>query len=319
MLPKPILPPRLRPQARIALIAPSGPLRETDHLTRGIELCEALGYRPVPMPNVTRSRGYLAGTDAERLADLNTALTDPGIDAVWALRGGNGLNRIVDQVDFDGFAARPRPVIGYSDLTVLLHALTTTTGIVTFHGPMARFAMTPFVRRSLDAILTEPHPAGALESLPGNDRVLVPERGRVVTVIPGRATGRLIGGNLTLFQALVGTRYMPSLAGAILFLEDVNEEVHRIDRMLGHLRLAGHLDAVAGVAIGHFSRMRHPDVDGVAGLDTVLRHYFGPRNIPVAHGFPIGHVAEQWTLPIGVNVAFDATHHQLEILEPAVH
>ena len=317
-MPPKILPLRLHPGARVALLAPSGPLLERDYLARGIELCRALGFEPVLMPNAAKAHGYLAGTDAERLGDLNLALTDPAFDAVWCLRGGNGMNRIIDQVDFAGFAAKPRPVIGYSDITVLLNALTTETGIVTFHGPMARSAMPAFSRNHFDLVLTQTGVPGRLGRVRADPGVLVPERGRIVTVIPGRATGRLVGGNLTLLQALIGTRYFPDLGGAILFLEDVGEDLYRIDRMLGHLRLAGVLDALAGVAIGHFSRMRRATFEGGFGLDDVLRTYFASRHIPVAHGFPIGHLAEQWTLPLGVMAELDADEGDLSLLEPGV-
>ena len=318
MSPKPILPPRLRPGARVALLAPSGPLLERDHSARGAELCRALGLEPVLMPNTGNVHGYFAGTDGQRLSDLNTAIADPAIDAIWCLRGGNGMNRIVDRVDFDTFASRPKPVIGYSDITVLLLALTTKTGVVTFHGPMARFAMPSFSSAHFNRVLANPAAAGQLGRLAANPNVLVPERGRIVTVVPGRATGRLVGGNLTLLQALVGTPFLPNLDGAILFLEDIGEDLYRIDRMLGHLRLAGVLDALAGVAIGHFSRMRHSTFEGAFGLDEVLRTYFEPRNIPVAHGFPIGHVQQQWTLPIGVTAELDATAGELALLDGAV-
>jgi muramoyltetrapeptide carboxypeptidase len=302
----------------VALLTPSGPLLERDHCGRGVELCQALGYEPIVMPNAGKAHGYLGGNDSERLADLNAALTDPDIDAVWCLRGGNGMNRIVDGVDFAGFAARPKPVIGYSDITVLLLAVTMQTGVVTFHGPMARFQMPEFSRYHFDLVLGSVMAAGPLGRVPARTDTLVPERGRIVTVVPGRGTGRLVGGNLTLLQALIGTRHFPDLDGAILFLEDVGEDLYRIDRMLGHLRMAGALDSLAGVAIGHFSRMRHATFEGGLGLDEVLRTYFEVHGIPVAHGFPIGHVQEQWTLPLGVMAQLDASTGELALLEAAV-
>jgi muramoyltetrapeptide carboxypeptidase len=319
MSPKPVLPPRLVAGSRIALITPSGPLLERDHSTRGMELCRALGFEPVLLPNAGKTFGYLGGSDDERLADLNTALTDPSFDAVWCLRGGNGMNRIIDRVDFDRFATQPRAVIGYSDITVLLSALTTRTGVVTFHGPMARFAMPPFSRSHFERVLTVPAAAGTLGRLAVNPAVLVPQRGRVVTVVPGRATGPLVGGNLTLLQALIGTPWLPEMNGAILFLEDIGEDLYRIDRMLGHFRLAGVLARLAGVAIGHFSRMQHATFEGAFGLDDVLRTYFEPLGIPVAHGFPIGHVQEQWTLPIGIQAELDANRGELTLLGAAVN
>lgn len=318
MSPKLIRPTRLRAGARVGLITPSGPLLEQDHVARGAELCRALGYQPVLLMETRDAYGYLAGHDDVRLAELNAALADPTLDAVWCLRGGNGLNRIIDRVDFTGFVAHPKPVIGYSDITVLLLALLTRANVATFHGPMARFAMPDFSRRHFDQVLTTGAVPGTLGRVTPREHVLVPEAGRIVTIIPGQAEGRLIGGNLTLLQALVGTEYFPDVDGAILFLEDIGEDLYRIDRMLAHLRLAGVLRRVAGVAIGHFSRMRRATSEGALGLDHVLRTYFGPLDIPVAHGFPIGHVAEQWTLPLGVMARLDATAGELALLEAAV-
>src|SRR5512145_129351 len=138
------LPPVLKPGQRVALVAPAGPLLDQDDLTRGKELCRALGFEPVLGANAGRRYGYLAGTDDERVADLNAALADPRVDAVWCLRGGYGLTRILDRVDFGALERRPKAVIGFSDVTALLLALYRETGVATFHGPMARAPLTPF-------------------------------------------------------------------------------------------------------------------------------------------------------------------------------
>jgi muramoyltetrapeptide carboxypeptidase len=148
--------------------------------------------------------------------------------------------------------------------------------------------------------------------------VLLPQEGRVVTLAGGVAEGRLIGGNLTLLQSLLGTRFAADLRGAILFLEDINEDLHRIDRMLAHLRLAGALQGLAGVAIGHFTECRRSTPDGGLGLDEVVQTYFGPLGVPVVMGLPIGHIAAQWTVPVGVRAALDADAGTLTLLEPAV-
>ncbi len=315
---KPILPPRLAPGARIALVAPSGPLLERDDSARAVALCRALGFAPTLLPNAERAYGYLAGRDHERLADLNAALTDPQYDAVWCLRGGDGMNRIVGEVDFAGFARAPKVVIGFSDITVLLLALWRETGVVSFHGPVAREPMPAFARRSFEAVLTHAAAAGTLEiPLPPSD-VLVPLEGRVTTLVAGRATGPLFGGNLTLLQSLLGTRFAPDLRGAILFLEDINEDLYRVDRMLAHLRLAGALDGLAGVAIGQFNDCRRATPDGGLGLDEVLLSYFGPLGVPVVMGLPIGHIPAQWTIPLGIRAALDADSCTLTLLDPAV-
>ncbi len=318
MLPKPITVPALRPGSRVALIAPSGALLERDDLVRSSELCTALGYVPEVFPNAHRIYGYFAGTDDERLADLNSALTRPDIDAVWCIRGGNGVNRIIDRVDFSGFARRPRAVIGYSDITVLLLALWQRTGVVTFHGPIARTPMPNFQRYHFDRALTSVSPPGLLGLRSPVPEELVPTRDRIITIVPGQARGRLVGGNLTLVQSLIGTPYFPDLNGAILFLEDVSEDIHRVDRMLAHLRLAGKLDRLAGVAIGRFTEMNRSTESGALGYDRVLETWFGKLGIPVAAGFPFGHIDDQWTLPVGVMAELDASAKTLTLLEAAV-
>jgi muramoyltetrapeptide carboxypeptidase len=312
-----IRPPRLAPGARVAIVAPSSPCLELDDFGRADELCRALGWDPVPGRHLRDRAGYLAGTDADRLADLNAALDDDGIDGIWCIRGGYGMTRILDGVDLDAVRRRPKPVVGYSDITALLNGITATTGVVTFHGPTARAPMPGFSRRHFERVLTSTAPAGRLERLPVAD-VLVPREPRIVPLLPGVAEGPLFGGNLSLLQCLIGTRWFPPLEGAILFLEDVGEAVYRVDRMLAHLRSAGALAGLAGVVVGRFTEMRREMGDGAFGFDEVLLQYFGPLGVPVAYGFPVGHIPDQWTLPLGVRARLDATAGELELLEPAV-
>jgi muramoyltetrapeptide carboxypeptidase len=161
-------------------------------------------------------------------------------------------------------------------------------------------------------------PPGVLERLQPPANVLVPRTPRIVTLHGGRAEGSLVGGNLSLLQCLVGTPWLPDVDGALLFLEDVGEDLYRVDRMLSHLRLAGLLDRISGLVVGQFTDMKKGTADGALGFDEVLDHYVRPLGIPAAMGFPIGHVDEQWTLPIGVRARLDAGAGEVEILEPAV-
>jgi muramoyltetrapeptide carboxypeptidase len=311
-------PKALRAGSRVGLVSPAGPLLERDDVARGEELCRALGYEPVAFPNAGRKYGYLAGTDDERVADLNAALADGSLDAVWCLRGGYGITRILPRVDFASAARRPKVVIGYSDITALLLALHRETGLVTFHGPMARSSLSNFSRWHLDRVTTSVSAAGRLGRVAPPADELVPAEGRIAAIRGGVAEGPLVGGNLSLVQCLVGTRWMPEMAGAILFLEDVGEDLYRVDRMLSHLRSAGALDRLAGVVVGRFTEMDRGGEDGALGFDEVLATYLEPLRIPVAHGFPVGHVDDQWTLPVGVRARLDATAGELEILEAAV-
>ena len=313
-----VRPTRLAPGARIALVAPAGPLLEQDDLTRAAALCRALDYEPVLAPGAGGRHGYLAGSDDDRLTDLNAALENPAIDAIWCLRGGFGATRILHRVDFGALAARPRPLIGFSDITALLLGAVTRAGVVAFHGPVARASMPPFSREHFDRVLRTPQPAGRLGRLPAKAGVLIPREDRIVTLAGGSAEGPLLGGNLTLLQCLVGTPFFPDLDGAILFLEDVGEDLYRVDRMLAHLRMAGALERLAGVAVGRFTELKRHMSDGALGFDEVLETYFGPLGVPVAYGFPFGHIDDQWTLPLGVRARLDADAGELDLLEPAV-
>lgn len=304
--------------SRVALVAPAGPLLEKDDLARASALCRALGYEPILGANTAEHHGYFAGTDEQRLADLNDAIRDPEVNAIWCIRGGYGTTRILDRVDFDALARRPKPLIGYSDITTILNAATRHSGVVTFHAPMARAAMPPFSRRHFERVLASAEPAGRLERLPQPEEVLLPRENRVATLRGGVAEGPLAGGNLTLLQCLIGTPHFPDLDGAILFLEDVGEDLYRVDRMLAHLRMAGALARLAGVAVGRFTELERSMADGALGLDEVLATYLVPLGIPVAHGFPIGHIDDQWTLPLGVRARLDAGAGELELLEAAV-
>lgn len=313
-----IRPPRMVPGCRVALVAPAGPLLERDDLTRGAELCRALGFQPVLGANAHRRHGYLAGSDDERLADLNTALADSSIDAIWCLRGGFGITRILDRVDLAALAEHPKAVIGYSDITALLLALHRVTGVAGFHAPMARTPLTTFSREHFERVLGRATAAGRLGRVPHAAGVLVPRTNRIITIRAGVAQGPLIGGNLSLLSALAGTRYFPNLDGAILFLEDVGEDLYRIDRMLAQLRMMGALDRLAGVVLGQFTEMKRGTSDGALGFDEVMASYLDPLGIPAAFGFPIGHVDDQWTMPIGVRARLDAGAGEVDLLESAV-
>ncbi|MGH7499146.1 MAG: S66 peptidase family protein [Gemmatimonadales bacterium] len=316
---KPIVcPPRLRRGSRVALVAPAGPLLERDDIARAGELCCALGYEPVVGLHAAGRFGYLAGTDAERLADLNDAIGDDGIDAVWCLRGGYGVTRVLDGVDFDALVRRPKAVIGFSDITALLAGVTRMAGVVAYHAPVARNPMPAFSRRHFERVLTRAEPAGVLEPLPAPLDVLVPRNDRVIPLREGIAEGTLAGGNLSLLQCLIGTRWFPDLDGAILVLEDVNEDLYRVDRILAHLRAVGALSRLAGVAVGRFTEIERHTPDGAFGFDELLGQYLLPLGVPVAIGFPFGHIDAQWTLPLGVRARLDAGRGILEIVAPAV-
>ncbi len=301
-----IRPPTLRPGSRVALVAAAGPIPQGG-VDRAVERVRALGWEPVAGQHCRGRAGYLSGSDAERAADLNGALRDPSIDAVWFLRGGYGTMRILDAVDWPALARHPKALIGYSDNTAV-HLAANAVGVVAFHGPHPHPPAFPdFARDGLLRVLTSTEPAGVLPSAAG---------GRAETLRGGVAEGPLVGGNLSLLSATMGTPYAVQPEGAILFLEEVGEQPYRLDRLMAHLRLAGVLDAVAGIAVGGVTET--PGDDGDALARAVVQDALGGLDVPVAIGLPFGHFDDNWTLPVGVRARLDADAGTLALLEPAV-
>lgn len=303
-----IRPSALRPGSRVALVAAAGPLPEGG-VDRAIERVRALGWEPVAGQFCRGRRGYLSGSDAERAADLNDALRDPSIEAVWFLRGGYGTMRILDDIDWPALARHPKALIGYSDNTAV-HLAANAVGVAAYHGPHPHAPEFPdFARDSLLRVLTSAEPAGELPFPAGGPQ-------RAETLAGGVAEGPLVGGNLSLLSTTLGTPYAVQPEGAILFLEEVGEHPYRLDRMLSHLKLAGVLDAVAGVAVGGITET--PGENGNALAHEVLHDRLGGLGVPVAVGFPFGHFDDSWTLPVGLRARLDADAGTLALLEPAV-
>lgn len=297
-------PERLAEGGRVALVAPAGPVSDAK-IEVALARCAALGLEGVPGASVRLRTGYLAGPDDARAADLQAAVADPGIDAIWAIRGGYGGVRTLEAVDLTPLVERPRPFIGFSDNTII-HLALQRLGVVSFHGPHAGAdTLPPMAEACFRSVLMSNTPA----TLPvGTD----PAPARLVG---GVAEGRLLGGNLALLASSCGTRYQPSAHGALLFLEDVGEPLYRIDRMLMQLRLAGVLDGVAGIAFGAFTEL--PEGEASA-LQDVLTNAVAPLGVPAVVGFPVGHLDANWTLPLGVAARLDADACRLELLEAAV-
>ena len=297
------LPPALRRGAHVALLAPAGPLRNADELAAAVAHTRALGWEPVPGQHALSRDGYLAGSDAERALDFNSALWDDDVDAIWCLRGGYGAMRILDDLDYDALRRRPKTIIGYSDITALHAAIGRRAGLVTFHGPTARGALSTFSRDSLlRAVTDQADPCGCAA--------------HARTLRGGVARGRLIGGNLALLAALTGTPYAPDYTDAILVLEDVGESTYRIDRMLQQLTLSGALGRVAAIAFGQFTDGTDPKDPMSRALDVVLGEAADVAAVPALAGIPIGHIHDQWTIPLGAVAILDADARTLQLALP---
>ena len=296
-----IKPPRLRPGDLIGIISPAGPVDESE-LKPDLELLESSGFRIHIAPHVYDRQGYLAGDDEARLSDLHALFQDRKIKAIICARGGYGTLRLLDRIDYDLIRENPKIIVGYSDITALLMAINKETGLITFHGPMVRglSALHDNSRESLFRLISSNQPV-SFSPMAGNP------------LIVGRATGPLIGGNLSLICHLIGTPFLPSLEGSLLFIEDKGEPLYRIDRMLTHLALAGQLKGIAGLIGGEFIKCGDP-----SAVDDLLNTAASELEIPLITGFPIGHGLKNTALPLGIPARLDADSMTLSTLEPCV-
>ena len=288
--------------SRVALVAPSGILPDRAQVELAIENARSLGWIPVLGENVSELHGYLAGTDEQRAADLNKALRDETIDAIWCVRGGYGAMRLLRDIDFPALKANPRPLIGFSDITALHAAIHSECGIVSFHGPTARGELTEFSRDSLlRAVEAQVDPCGEAPSA----RVLR----------PGKARGRLAGGNLALIASLMGTPWSVDFDGAILIIEDIDEAVYRVDRMMRQLLLAGALGKCAAIVAGDFRPPAGETSEGNRSVDEVIAEAAEEAGIPCLAGAPFGHIDDQWTIPLGALAELDTEARSLHVVE----
>ena len=298
-------PSALGPGSRVALVAPAGPLA-ADRVELSVQRCENMGFEPIVYPSARQSSGYLAGSDDERLGDLQRAFDDSSLSAVWALRGGYGSTRILKRVDLNGMIAHPKAFIGFSDNTAL-HAILFEAGLVSFHGPHPGGAFPPETELLFRRVLSSTVAAGVLPKRPDDPRP--------VCLHGGRAEAPLFGGNLALLAALCGTRPRLSARGTILFIEDVGEPAYKVDRLLIQLRDSGVLEGVAGLALGRFSEVAVEEDTLVQRIFTELAQEL---RVPALFDLPIGHIDHNWTVPLGVRARIDADQGTLELMEPAV-
>ena len=315
--PRTVRPGRLRPGDTVGLVDPASALWEPMNVEIVEESLAALGFKTKRGANLLARRGYFAGTDEQRAADLNAMFADPQVRAIHCVRGGWGCARLLPLLDWAMIARSPKILLGYSDITALLLALHAKTGLVTFHGPVGTSRWNPFNVGYIKRVLQE-GAAVTFENLKeiDEDDLTVVEN-RVQTLRPGTARGRLLGGNLTVLTSLAGSGYLPDWDGCILFIEEVEEAPYRIDRMLTQLRLAGILQKARAVIWGNCTDCKPGEGFGSLTISEVLRDHILPLGVPAWQGAMIGHIERQFTLPVGAEVEVDATAGTIRMLEPA--
>ena len=307
------LPSALAPGARIAVVAPASAPPNPALLERGVAYLDGLGYRVERVPEMLAPRGYLAGPDADRLDAFNSLLRRDDLDALFCVRGGYGVLRLLPDLDYDAARRHPKLLVGYSDITGLHLALLKKAGWRGISGPMVAVEW-----GAMDAAVEQQFWRLARGAI--LDPLLGPEGEPLQPLRPGTAEGVLLGGNLSLVTRLLGTPYLPTLDGAILFLEEVGEMPYRLDGLLAHLRLAGAFDRLGGVVLGAFTEWAPPDDRPTLSPDDVFADYFGAAPFPVARGLAYGHIPYKSALPIGVRARLTVsdTAATLAMLEPVV-
>jgi muramoyltetrapeptide carboxypeptidase len=297
----PLKPPRLKKGQAIGIVAPAGPVTPSE-IQPGIDLLESFGYKVISSPHLYHRQGHVAGDDDTRLKDLHSMLDDGDVKAIFCARGGYGTLRLLEKINFDLIRKNPKIIMGYSDITALLLAIYKKTGLVTFHGTVVK-ELSKNKNRNLESFF----------DLVSSDKSLKLDLTKGIALKPGKAKGTLLGGNLSLICHLVGTPFMPSLKKSILFIEEKEEPLYRIDRMMTHLRLSGRLKDLAGLIAGTFK-----GCDDISSINEVLMDAVSDLNIPMVSGLPVGHGPENISLPLGVQTSLDAEGMTLSITESCV-
>ena len=296
-----IIPRRLRKGESIGIIAPAGPVTPPE-LEPSIELLESLGHPIIPAPHIYQKQDYLAGEDHLRLEDFHAMFLNEKVKAIICVRGGYGSMRLLNDIDFDLIREHPKIIVGYSDITALLLGLYQKTGLITFHGPVIR-EISKNDHKNVEILMR------VIRSGDQPDFNLQ----KATVLKSGTAIGNIIGGDLSLICHLVGTPYLPSMKGALLFIEDCGEPIYRIDRMLSHLRLSGLLKEISGLIGGHFK-----DCGDQKAIDQLLLEVVSDVNIPVVSGISIGHGNVNIAFPIGCKAELDTKRMGLTLMGPYV-
>jgi len=310
-------PPRLKAGDTVGLINPAGATFHPDHVAIAEETLAALGLKMKAGQHLLDRYGYLAGSDKARAADVNDMYADKDVAAILTLRGGWGCNRLLDLLDYQLIAKNPKILMGYSDITSLLLALNAKTGLVTFHGPVGISTWNEFSTQFVEKLLFNAE-AFSMENPTETGDSLIRVKDRVLTINGGTAKGKLLGGNLSVLTAMVGSQYLPDFKDNILFLEEVGEDIYRVDRMLTQLKLAGILSQISGFVFGKCSDCGPGKGYGSLTLEEVFDDHIKPLGIPAWYGSMIGHIENKFTIPLGVEAEIKADNGKISLLEPAV-
>lgn len=320
-----ILPAKLQQGDTVALVASGFRVPDEETIQFAAERIEALGLKVKYGNSLHQKNTYYSGTDSQRAQDLNQMFADKTVKAIFEIRGGWGSNRVLPYLDFNLIKKNPKIILGFSDITSLLLAINAKTNLVTFHGTMGVESWPAFTVDYLKRVLMQGEAVTFANPISiDQDKDIIQTDNRITTITGGTAEGKLLGGNLSTLNSMLGSSYLPNWRGNILFIEDVDENYYQIDRMLEQLKLAGVLNKISGFIFGQCvgcsagNNSSTSTVIGSANLEQILNHYIKPLGIPAWSGAMIGHMPKMFTLPEGLPVKIDADKGTIQMLEPAV-
>ncbi len=313
-----IKPKRLKKGDTVGLITPGSYINQ-EGVDEAMRNMNELGLKIKLGKHIDKLRGFTAGTDEQRLEDLHAMFQDESISAIWCIRGGYGCTRLLPHIDYELVSANPKALIGYSDITALHYAFLQKASLVSFHAPLASSAMTEYAQEQIKKVLFESQSKWEIKPAKENlDKAKEDDLFKIQVLRPGEASGQLVGGNLSLLAAMVGTDYNFDASNKLLFLEDIGEQPYRIDRMLTQLRQSANLDKAKGIAIGVCSGCEAKPTDRSLSLIETLKDRLLDLNIPVIYGLSFGHIEHQCTLPVGIQASLNTENQSITLLEEAV-
>ena len=310
---KKLRPKKLKKGDKVGLISPGSPITR-EKLENAQRNMERLGLIPIIGENAMKEYGYLAGTDAERLADLHSMFENEQIKAVWAIRGGYGCTRLMEMIDYDMIRNNPKHLIGYSDLTALHLAIYRQTGLVCTHGPVAGTIFSHYTEKHIKQVLFKNKKIKIGLSKENIDVGKKHHLYKSVVIRAGEAMGKLTGGNLSLLASVVGTKHAPDYSNKLVFIEDVGEKPYRIDRMLTQLIQSSNLLEAKGIILGVFAGCDPDQGDKSLSLKACLKDRFFHFQGPVVYGFSFGHIKNQCSFPYGIEGKLDTEKFEVEIM-----
>jgi len=305
-----IKPPALKAGDTVAITSPAGAVWDNTQIETFTAILKSFGFNVIQGKTLTEKFGYFAGTDEMRANEINGFFADKNVKGIFCMKGGWGCARILDKIDYSSIEKNPKVLIGFSDITALLIAITTKTGLITFHGPVGNSGWNEFTKSVFTNVTMNAKPFNFPEN-PATENA-------PVMINPGKVTGELVGGNLTVLSSLIGSGYLPDWKNKILFLEEVKEEPYSIDRMLTQLKLSGVLNSINGFVFGKCAKCIAEEPLKSFTFHEVLMQHIQPLGIPAFYGAMIGHIENKLTVPIGVKANIDAEKGTISLDENSV-